>query len=155
MKRNKNLVELSKDHHHGLLLGWKIKQGLKSGVPLSELTSYVKYFASAALFPHFDEEENQLLPFLDAQDSYRIRTIQEHLQLKQMIGELSGSEPTDEALLLAFTGALDAHIRFEERELFPYMEKLLDDEQLEEAGKLLAEQHQPYVESYPNEFWSR
>lgn len=155
MKRNKNLVELSKDHHHGLLLGWKIKKGLKSGVTAQELLSYINHFAKGALFPHFDEEENQLLPFIDAEDPYRTRTIAEHRQLKQMISDLSQSGPDNADALLSFCAALEAHIRFEERELFPYMEMLLTEEELDELGKLIADLHQPYVENYPNEFWSR
>lgn len=29
MKRNENIVLLSRDHHFGLLCAWKIRQGLK------------------------------------------------------------------------------------------------------------------------------
>lgn len=153
MKRNKNLVELSKDHHHGLLLGWKIKQGLKLGVSLEEMINYIRHFAAEALFPHFDEEENQLLPFIDAEDPFRTRTLEEHQQLKELIASLSGS--STEETLLDLAAQLEAHIRFEERELFPYMETLLSEEQLEEIGKLITDIHQPYIENYPNEFWKR
>lgn len=153
MKRNKNLVELSKDHHHGLLLGWKIKQGLKLDVSLEEMINYIRHFATGALFPHFDEEENQLLPFIDAEDPFRKRTLKEHQQLKELIASLSGSSTQE--TLLGLAAQLEAHIRFEERELFPYMETWLSEEQLEEIGKLITEIHQPYIESYPNEFWKR
>jgi len=153
MKRNKNLVELSKDHHHGLLLGWKIKQGFKFGVNLKEIVNYINHFAAGALYPHFDEEENQLLPFIDAEDPYRKRTIEEHLQLKKLIASLSDS--SSEETLLNLAALLDAHIRFEERELFPYMETLLSDEELDQIGKLIADLHHPYIENYPNEFWTR
>lgn len=153
MKRNKNLVELSKDHHHGLLLGWKIKQGLKLGVSSKEMIKYINHFAKEALFPHFDEEENQLLPFIGAEDPFRTRTIAEHQQLKELIASLSDSSTEDALLNLA--AVLEAHIRFEERELFPYMEMLLSEDQLEEIGKLITDIHEPYVENYSNEFWNR
>ena len=32
LKRHAGLVELSRDHHHGLLLSWKIRQGLKKEI---------------------------------------------------------------------------------------------------------------------------
>lgn len=32
MKRNENLVPLSRDHHFGLLCCWKIRQGIKKEV---------------------------------------------------------------------------------------------------------------------------
>lgn len=153
MKRNKNLIELSKDHHHGLLLGWKIKQGLKLGTSLKEMVNYINHFATEALYPHFDEEENQLLPFIDAEDSFRKRTLEEHRELKQLIASLSDSSTGDTLLNLA--AVLEAHIRFEERELFPYIETLLSEEQLDEIGKLITDLHQPYIENYPNEFWNR
>lgn len=63
MKRNINLIELSRDHHQGLLLGWKIKQGFKKDVSIAEITDYVIHFASEALFPHFEEEESQIMNF--------------------------------------------------------------------------------------------
>lgn len=153
MKRNKNLVELSKDHHHGLLLGWKIKQGLKLKVSLQEMIDYIRHFAAGALYPHFEEEENQLLPFISAEDPYRKRTIQEHLQLKQLIASLS--DTSTEGNLLTLAAELESHIRFEERELFPYIETLLSDDELDQIGELIADLHQPYIESYANEFWTR
>lgn len=155
MKRNKNLVELSKDHHHGLLLGWKIKQGLKKNVAIQEMIDYIQHYAQEALFPHFDEEENQLLPFISSEDPYRLRTIDEHRNLRQMFESLANVGNHNEESLLGFAAALDAHIRFEERELFPYMENLLNDDELDEIGRLIADLHHPYVENYPNEFWTR
>lgn len=155
MKRNKNLVELSKDHHHGLLLGWKIRQGLKAGVALEEIANYIKHFTREALFPHFDEEESQLLPFIDERDSYRVRTIEEHRQLREILNALADTQNHNEEYLLKLAAVLEAHIRFEERELFPYMEMLLSEDELEALGKLITDMHQPYTENYPNEFWVR
>jgi len=155
MKRNKNLIELSKDHHHGLLLGWKIKQGLTLGVTIEEIIDYIRHYAQEALFPHFDEEENQLLPFISADDSYRVRTISEHQKLREIFETLSDSGKQNKESLLSFASALESHIRFEERELFPYIEMLLSDEKLDEIGQLITDLHHPYIESYPNEFWNR
>lgn len=155
MKRNKNLVELSKDHHHGLLLGWKIRQGLKSGVALQEIAGYIKHFAHEALFPHFEEEENQLLPFLTEHDPYRVRTIEEHKQLREILDALADICNHNEEYLFTLAAVLEAHIRFEERELFPYMEMLLSEDELEQLGKLITDIHHPYTENYSNEFWVR
>ena len=41
MKRNENIVLLSRDHHFGLLHAWKIKQGLKKGVALERIATYI------------------------------------------------------------------------------------------------------------------
>ncbi|MEJ6980346.1 hemerythrin domain-containing protein [Pedobacter sp. P351] len=152
MKRNKNLIELSRDHHHGLLLGWKIKEGLKRNVSVGELANYVSHFAGEALIPHFEEEENQVLIYLDSDDEYRKRTIREHSEIRDLINNLPEN---DKDILLKLADLIEAHIRFEERELFPYIEKTLSVQQLDEMGELIADIHQPYSESYPNEFWAK
>jgi hemerythrin HHE cation binding domain protein len=48
---------------------------------------------------------------------------------------------------------LTAHIRYEERVLFPYMEQNLSDETLSEIGKNLSAEHHTEVEEYPDAFW--
>lgn len=154
MKRNKNLIELSRDHHQGLLLGWKIKQGFKKDIPVNEITEYAIYFANEALFTHFDEEENQILIFLKEDDALRRRTIVEHAEIREIIRLIANPETATRTLLLELAEKLEAHIRFEERELFPYIEKILPEQQLEEIGRLIAEVHHPYIESYPNVFWT-
>lgn len=155
MKRNKNLIELSRDHHHGLLLGWKIKQGLKRHTTIAELVSYVKHFAREALFPHFQEEEDQVLIYLDREDSYHKRTISEHLEIRELINRISTCQTVDSDMLLSLAHKVEAHIRFEERELFPYIETQLTIQELDEMGRLISSMHQPYSETYANEFWSR
>jgi hypothetical protein len=154
MKRNKNLIELSRDHHHGLLFGWKIKQGLKRNVPLDELQDYIIHFAHQALLPHFKEEENQVLVYLNSDDLYYRRTLHEHAELRGIIMRISIKNLTDKELLLTLVDKLESHIRFEERELFPYLEKMLSVQQLDEIGKLITELHQPYTDTYANEFWA-
>ena len=155
MKRNKNLIELSRDHHHGLLLGWKIKNGLKKGVDAVEIAKYVAHFSEEALFPHFEEEETQMLPYLSEDDSYRKQTIREHQEIRSLVQLISGKGFNDIDPLLQLAHKIEAHIRFEERELFPYIETMLTIEELDAIGKLISELHQPYLETYSNEFWTR
>jgi hemerythrin-like domain-containing protein len=58
-------------------------------------------------------------------------------------------------MLLSLASKVEAHIRFEERELFPYIESQLSMEELDEMGKLISDLHQPYLETYENAFWTR
>jgi len=155
MKRNKNLMELSRDHHHGLLLGWKIKQGFKYNVALQEIVSYIDHFARHALFPHFEEEEEQLFVYLPDDNEYRKRAIADHQKIKRLIADICASKWIDEAALLNLADIIETHIRFEEREMFPYMEVTLPAQQLEEIGAVISDIHQPYTENFPNEFWAR
>ena len=43
IKRHQALVSFSKDHHFGLLLVWKIKQGLNNAVFLELISNYILY----------------------------------------------------------------------------------------------------------------
>jgi hemerythrin-like domain-containing protein len=57
--------------------------------------------------------------------------------------------------LLRLADQLDKHIRFEERELFPHLEKVLQPDQLERIGKLLKEAAGPEEEDrYEDAFWN-
>ena len=153
MKRDKNLVELSRDHHHGLLLGWKVRQGLKLKASEKLIAEYVQYFTKAALVPHFKEEEEVLLKFLPDQDVFKQRTLQEHAEVLKLVQLLDSPANINSASLLNIGDLLDRHIRFEERELFPYMEQKLSAEELKEVGAALEEIHQPFTENFSNEFW--
>ena len=57
IKRNENILKLSKEHHFSLLFCWKIRQGLKAGADSSRIIKYVQYFKTHFLLPHFSEEE--------------------------------------------------------------------------------------------------
>jgi len=61
MKRDKNIVPLSQDHHFGLLSGWKIKQGIKKNISYERIKNYINYHWDNSQSFHFDEEEKILL----------------------------------------------------------------------------------------------
>lgn len=154
MKRDENLQALSRDHHHGLLLGWKIRQGLKYLVSPDLIARYIQYFSGKALFPHFKEEEATILGYLPDHDDLKIRTIAEHKELARQIEALDKADEPEAAELLKIASLLDSHIRFEERELFPYLEKQLSTEQLKEIGVAIDSSHQAFVEDFTPEFWT-
>ena len=41
IKRSEELVSLSRDHHDGLLLSWKIRTGINKGIELKRIADYV------------------------------------------------------------------------------------------------------------------
>ena len=60
IKRNEFLKAISREHHHGLLLCWKIRAGLKKEVNLirtNELNQHEKNFFRRELAKHISEEE--------------------------------------------------------------------------------------------------
>ena len=78
------------------------------------------------------------------------QALREHEQIRQLIAQCSIA-PT-EALLTQYMELLTAHIRYEERVLFPYMEQNLSDETLAEIGRNLSAEHHTEVEEYPGLF---
>jgi hemerythrin-like domain-containing protein len=49
---------------------------------------------------------------------------------------------------------VETHIRFEERELFPHLEKVFNGQELEDIGAALEQSNAtPFEEKYPDEFW--
>jgi hypothetical protein len=90
MKRNINLMELSKDHHQVLLLIWKIKQGINNQTPVNKIVDYMVHFSKAALKPYFKEEENDVLIFLNDDDQLKKRTLLEHQEILKKVEGLIG-----------------------------------------------------------------
>lgn len=72
IKRHQAIVSFSKDHHFGLLLVWKIRQGLKNAVNAERISSYLLYFFKEDLEKHFKEEEEFLFSKLPVDDDLRI-----------------------------------------------------------------------------------
>lgn len=149
MKRNENLVPLSREHHFGLLCVWKIKQGVNKGVPYKRILNYVNYFWKESLSHHF-ETEDRVLP--EIQNSILQNQMEkEHSDIRKLINNINASE--EKQLLLDFAYALQNHIRFEERVVFPEYEDHLSDDQMKEIGKQLSDSGHKGIDEYPDEFW--
>ena len=148
MKRHKSLFPLSHEHQHGLALALKLKY------PKGQLSSSNEAEISALKSELADKYENILRKHFRKEEQYLVPGFEENKLMKQMLGEhikleglynkiVSNSEgwklEQQRDMLNLFGELLDLHIRFEERELFPMIEKSLSEEQLEELGKMLKE----------------
>jgi hemerythrin-like domain-containing protein len=65
------------------------------------------------------------------------------------LGSVASQNRTDKLFLLA--DSVDEHVRYEERILFPYLEKELSGEQLEDIGKRIP--GAPLKDNYEDAFW--
>lgn len=151
MKRNENIVPLSRDHHNGLLFSWKIRQGIKKNIGKERIRKYVHYFWKDHLEKHFEEEETIL--FNKVQHELSEKAYADHTQIKSLIEEITKEDvPFEKYASLA--DILEQHIRFEERTLFPFLEETLEPQQLSEVGKMLGPLHETVNEdNYHDEFW--
>ncbi len=152
LKRNQNLLKLSRDHHAGLLFCWKIRQGVKYHIETGRMINYVKYFWNHHLATHFKEEEEFL--FAPIQDKEVQKALHDHQKIRTFVDKIdvSGMENEDD-VLLEFADTVDDHIRYEERILFPHLQEKLSDQQLEMiAGQIVQE---PLTDDYKDEFWKK
>ncbi len=126
MKRSPILQPLSREHHTALTLAKASERAAGSGdEALVKLTCQrvIRAFADE-LEPHFLTEEVSLLPLLHSPETQPLleRTLADHSQLR---GLLAALRQNDAGALDSFGKCLTAHVRFEERELFPALEGLL------------------------------
>lgn len=152
IKRNKHILQLSKDHHFTLLFSWKIRQGLKYGVDTDRIKEYVQYFWQRDMQDHFREEEEIL--FAVVKDAKVQKALDDHSQIKEQVEQVLKTPERDDASkkLSLLADTVDAHVRYEERELFPHLEKILTEAQLENIGAQLKDE-QALKDEYADEFW--
>ncbi|MCU0358538.1 MAG: hemerythrin domain-containing protein [Cyclobacteriaceae bacterium] len=147
IKRHINLQPLSRDHHFGLLLCFKIREGFRRKVEPERIKRYADWFWQHHLVPHFITEEKHVFPILGNDHPLVGQALAEHRQLQQLFEKQEDVSAT----LSQIEEALDAHIRFEERVLFNEIQKIAAPEQLAECEK---HHHGPFEgEPWPDEFW--
>ena len=148
IKRHTSLQPVSREHHHGLLLSWKIRQGFSFGIAPERMKKYTDWFWEHHLQAHFEFEENYIFPILDKEHPLIKRVLGEHHRLKRLFVATDEIESN----LSLIEKELVAHIRFEERILFQEIEVVATAEQLK---RIEQEHSKPIVEDWNDEFWVR
>lgn len=148
IRRAKALVGFSREHHHALLLCWKIKMGLAKNISIHRIDAYLQWFYQNHLLPHFEMEEKYLFPILPEANLNRQTAIAQHRQLTDLITQ----QDKEVATLVAIQNALNEHIRFEERVLF---NEIQNDPNFQHA-KLMQEEHHEtkFVDNETDAFWA-
>ncbi len=140
MKRTSQLRPLTREHHQALLVAFQLKKGLaghaeSAGAPkdLPGLLALARRFEQQVLRPHARAEEEVLTAHLAAGDARRLAA--EHAELRRLLdGSRAPAPPEQRASLAAFADLLERHVRWEERELFPYAEDHVDEATLALIG---------------------
>ncbi|MBV4357522.1 hemerythrin domain-containing protein [Pinibacter aurantiacus] len=151
IKRSEHLIRLSREHHSGLLFCWKIRQGLKKNADTERIKKYVEYFWHHDLADHFREEEDILFALMKDDDKVK-KAFREHVEIKAQIDSITKSAAPETSRLVDLVDAVDNHIRYEERELFPYLETTFTPEQLVKIGEQLNAAPSA-ADNYTDEFW--
>lgn len=146
-KRHKALQNLSREHHHGLLLSWKIRTGLSKNIDAERIWLYADWFFKTHLIPHFNMEETHIFTLLDEKNELNKKALADHRRLKRLFSETEKDANT----LSKIEEELEQHIRFEERILFPEIQKVATEKQF----ALIEEIHQQddFIDKQDDEFW--
>lgn len=152
IKRHPAIVSFSKDHHFGLLLAWKIRQGLKNNISAERISDYALYFFKEDLEKHFAEEEEMLFSHLPVDDILRKKAEEEHKEIDKLV-EAIGNNKKDVVLLKELADKLDQHIRFEEREFFNHLQKNISSTELEKIAHRLTNSSKKIDDNWKDVFW--
>jgi hemerythrin-like domain-containing protein len=155
MRRDTNLRTLSWEHHDGLVLAFRIERGLQNGTDPELIRTYVANAWDEDLSHHFWQEESILPQILKRSSEGKKlleKLLRDHNRFREMISDLA--EAGDIApQLRAFGKHLNEHIRFEERQLFPFVEEHAGAQDLKELGAFLSEHHQQKKSCWEPAFW--
>lgn len=98
-------------------------------------------FLRAHELGHFALEESELLPLVPDEpeaQTMAARVRSDHRFLSAALREMERTGPPALDTLHAVGDRLDQHVRLEEQQLFPYLERVLAPEVLEAVGKRLS-----------------
>ncbi|MCC6684763.1 MAG: hemerythrin domain-containing protein [Bacteroidia bacterium] len=147
LKRHAELQPLSREHHHELLLCWKIRTGLTKNIEVSRIRNYAVWFYEHHLLPHFKTEEKYLFPILGNEHHLIKRALSEHRKISRLVL----SETYSYKNLNLIEEVLERHIRFEERILFNEIQFVATNEQLQKIASYHSDTK--FADNLTDVFW--
>ena len=121
MLRDKNLIPLSRQHQHALVLCVRLDRAIQSGeVDADAWQAEIQQIFEQEVAAHFEAEELELFPAAARLSELRAlveELLAEHKRLRDFVASAAKRQlaPSD---LKIFADTLSAHIRKEERQLF-------------------------------------
>lgn len=143
MKRHPGLVPISHEHRQILFVAQVLKRGIprfrEAPATTSAKLTYAREQRDVLLLPHQQREEALLFPCAHAAGLTEVveTLLAEHRAITVRFAALDGLDPDGtetEAQLDALGHLLEAHVRAEERGLFPRLQAMLSDETLVDLG---------------------
>jgi iron-sulfur cluster repair protein YtfE (RIC family) len=146
MKRHPSLRKFSDDHHGGLVQARRLRRAAagEEGPPAEVARAFLRCWDEDTS-PHFREEEEVLLAvFARHGGDLAAKPIQEmvadHARIRGLVmglGEEARSDEVKRETLREIGDRLEAHIRLEERKVFPLIEGFLPEEGFREVASRL------------------
>lgn len=130
MKRSRALTSLSRDHHQALVIAQKLRRADAAGAEEAR-TAFLAYWSEHGA-EHFRREEEILFPayaaYGDPHNALLLEALGDHVAIRQRAARLTNGPALDE--LHDLGARLAAHVRLEERELFPMIERVMPPDEL-------------------------
>jgi hemerythrin-like domain-containing protein len=146
MKRHPSLREFSDDHHQGLVNARRLRRAAsgEGSNPASTAQDFLDFWRRDTSH-HFRKEEDVLLPVLaryggDLDERPILQMLTQHARIRGLAMQLSDELEQEEVrkdTLRTLGEQLEAHIRLEEREVFPLIEETLPEGGLQEVASRL------------------
>ncbi|MGI9527034.1 MAG: hemerythrin domain-containing protein [Weeksellaceae bacterium] len=146
IRRVEEMQGVSRDHHHALLLAFKINKGISLNIEAERIRKYILWFREEHLVPHFRVEEKWMFPVLGEENEKVQQALSEHRRLLDL-----STLAEDYHMMHDFAEELKAHIRFEERDLFQDIQAVATPEQLKNIQKHHTDYN--FVENTTDVFW--
>lgn len=126
MQRSPELAPLSRDHNHALLLARRARQaaGRASEQEIAECWHALRSAWNLDLADHFAAEEKLLFPHLREHGEAELAASlqREHDAIRRT---MTRADSLDATRLRVLGDVLEHHVRVEEREAFPLLERIL------------------------------
>ncbi|MDD3722603.1 MAG: hemerythrin domain-containing protein [Lutibacter sp.] len=147
IKRHQALKEYSRDHHHALLLCWKIQVGFSKGIAVGRIKAYSDWFYENHILDHFQKEEKYMFPVLGNEHKLIVQALNEHKILLEFFTDTIHIEDS----LKKIQTLLKSHIRFEEQILFNEIQSAATPEELEKIERF--HRDEKFVDNLSDDFW--
>ena len=155
MKRHASLHPLSQHHHFALIQALEMKRAAETPPEKRSATversarKFVTFWHKAGCV-HFREEEEVLLPAYARhtridKDADIMRLLADHAEIRGMVLDFeerfAANQPIDANRVAHLAQLLHDHVRLEENEVFPRIERILGEANLNAMGKNLTRLH--------------
>lgn len=137
VKRHPALQSLSRDHHHVLAIAQRLRAATSEN-DAERRRAFLEHWEAEEKL-HFRVEEELLLPAYaahgDCEHPAIIRMLCDHMLIRRDASRLANAPRLEQLHLLGVR--LSAHVRLEEREVFPLIERTIPAPELVALGEFL------------------
>lgn len=145
-QRYNSISNFTSEHQECLTLCLRIREGFRRKIDTDRIKAYSDWFWKGFLKNHFKQEEEFLFRILGNQNEFVRKALSGHRRLKRLFEEKT--EITRALSLIE--EELEKFIRFEERVLFPEIQKIMKDR---ENGVSTPNHHEDSRPEWHDEFW--